>query len=152
MKKLFVSLLLLSFAAVCNAADVGGKWIAEVKAPNGSKAERIFDFQASGDKLTGTITNLQVYRAIFQEQGKPALTGTLKTQAADPQPIVDGKITGSDICFAVVDQMFGMEMRTEYKGKVSGDEIKFSVENVSAGGFGGPPMPAQEIVARRAGR
>ena len=41
---------------------------------------------------------------------------------------------------------------TEYKGKISGDEIKFTVEQNMGGGMGGPmggaPQP-QEIVAKR---
>jgi len=77
------------------------------------------------------------------------MTGVLKTQSSDPQAISDGKISGDDISFAVVSQMFGMEMKTEYKGKVTGDTIKFTAENAGGGGGFGPPQQPQEMTAKR---
>jgi hypothetical protein len=141
-------LAVLIFAVAASAADINGKWVAQVTSPSGSKTERVFIFQASGDKVTGTIVNIQIAQATFEEKGKPAMVGTLKTQNADPQAISEGKITGDSISFAIVSQMFGQEMKTEYKGKVAGDEIKFTVEQ--SGGMGGPGGGgAQEIVAKR---
>jgi hypothetical protein len=147
-----VLLAMLVFTVMCSAADIGGKWVAQVTNPNGAKSERIFNFQVSGDKLTGTITNLQVSLATFEEKGKPPMTGILKTQNADPQAISDGKVAGSDVSFAIVSQGFMGEMRTEYKGKISGDEIKFTVEQGGGmggmgGGMGGPQ--SQQIIAKR---
>ncbi len=142
-------LMILSFAALCTAADVSGKWVAEVTNPNGAKSERIFTFQVAGNKLTGTITTLQVAQATFEEKGKPPMTGILKTQSADPQAISDGKLSGDDISFAIVSQMFGMEMKTEYKGKVTGDAIKFTAESAGGGGGFGPPQQPQEMTAKR---
>ena len=152
MKTGVVVLVILGLAAVCTAADINGKWVAQVTNPMGAKSERVFTFEASGEKLTGTIANVQVSQATFEEKGKPAMVGILRTQNADPQPFVDGKVSGDSISFAVVSQMFGQEMRTEYKGKVAGDEIKFTMENAGGGGFGGPMGGGggpEEIVAKR---
>lgn len=152
MKIHVVILAILIFAVACSAADISGKWLAQITNPNGAKSERIFRFQVSGDKLTGTITNLQVLLATFEEKGKPPMTGTLKTQNADPQAFSEGKISGDDVSFAIVNQSPFGEMRTEYKGKISGDTIKFTIEQ--SGGMGGPMGGGQQpqvIVAKRMG-
>ena len=148
MKIHILVLAVLIFAVAASAADINGKWVAQVTSPSGSKTERVFIFQASGDKVTGTIANIQVAQATFEEKGKPAMVGTLKTQNTDPQAISDGKITGDNLSFTIVSQSFMGEMKTEYKGKVAGDEIKFTVEQ--SGGMGGPGGGGpQEIVAKR---
>jgi len=148
MKIHILVLAVLIFAIAASAADINGKWVAQVTSPSGSKTERVFIFQASGDKVTGTIANIQVAQATFEEKGKPAMVGTLKTQNTDPQAISDGKITGDNLSFTIVSQSFMGEMKTEYKGKVAGDEIKFTVEQ--SGGMGGPGGGGpQEIVAKR---
>ena len=148
MKIHILVLAVLIFAVAAGAADINGKWVAQVTSPSGSKTERVFIFQASGDKVTGTIANIQVAQATFEEKGKPAMVGTLKTQNTDPQAISDGKITGDNLSFTIVSQSFMGEMKTEYKGKVAGDEIKFTVEQ--SGGMGGPGGGGpQEIVAKR---
>lgn len=151
MKVCAVFLVLLAFVAVGSAADFNGKWLAQVSnSMMGGSSERVFVFKVSGDKLTGTIEDWQVSLAVFEEKGKPAASGTLKTQRGEPQQITDGKISGDDISFAVVSQRFGMETRTEYKGKATGNEIKFTAEDAGGGGgFGGPPAGPQEMVAKR---
>ena len=138
---------ILVFAIAGSAADVSGKWIAQVTNPMGAKSERIFTFQVSGETVTGTIAELQVSIATFEEKGKPPMTGTLKTQNRDPQAISDGKISGDTISFAVVSQSPFGEMRTDYKGKIAGNEIKFTAEQ--GGGMGGMGGGPQEIVAKR---
>jgi hypothetical protein len=143
-------LVILIFAVTASAADISGKWLAQVTNPNGAKSERLFTFQVSGDKVTGSIANIQVATATFEEKGKPPMTGILKTQNADPQAISEGKITGDDVSFAIVSQSFMGEMKTTYKGKVAGSEIKFTVEQDMGGmggGMGGPGP--QEILAKR---
>ena len=152
MKIQFALVVILVFAVMGSAADISGKWVAQVSSPMGGKSERIFAFQVSGDKVAGTITELQVSNATFEQAGKPAMTGILKTQRGDPQAITEGKISGDDISFAVVSQGFMGEQRTDYKGKVAGSEIKFTVEQ--GGGMGGGPMGGmgggpQEIVAKK---
>jgi hypothetical protein len=152
MKATVVLLMIVAFAAVGVAADINGKWIAQVSNPMmGGNSERVFTFQVSGDKLTGAIVDWQVSNAVFEEKGKAAVTGTLKTQRGDAQQISEGKVTGDDVSFTVVAQMFGMEMKTQYKGKAAGNEIKFTIETDSGGGgMGGPAAGPQEIVAKKA--
>jgi hypothetical protein len=148
-----LGILLLAVAAV--AADVSGKWIAQLTSPSGSQSERIFTFKVSGDKLTGTIINQSVAPATFEEKGKPKMTGTLKTQTGGPQEISEGKVSGDDVSFVVIGMMMGNEIRTIYTGKVSGNEIKFTVETKYPPGVtppgppGGKPPAPQEIVAKR---
>jgi hypothetical protein len=154
MKIHFLILAVLVFAVAANAADINGKWVAQVSSPSGSKTERVFTFQVAGEKVTGTLANIQVSQATFEEKGKPPMAGTLKIQNADPQTISDGKITGDNVSFAIVSQGFMGETRTEYKGKIAGDEIKFTVEQGGGmgggmGGMGGPGGGPQEIVAKR---
>ncbi|MBN1568608.1 MAG: hypothetical protein JXA73_12240 [Acidobacteria bacterium] len=155
MRVYLVLFMTLVFAAACSAADINGKWMAQVSNPMmGGNSERVFNFQVSGENLTGTIEDWQVTLATFQETGKAAMTGTLKTRRGDPQQISEGKVSGDEISFAVVAQMFGMETKTQYKGKVIGNEIKFTAEDAGGGGggFGGPPAGPQEMVAKRVGK
>jgi hypothetical protein len=72
--------------------------------------------------------------------------------------IVDGTIDGNNISFAVKIDMMGNEMKINYKGTVSGDEIKLTMS--FEGGMGGPggggpggagggaPKP-MELIAKR---
>lgn len=160
MKIYMMMLVMVLSVAACNAADVSGKWVAEVAGrpgPPGPPTERIFTLNVSGNNLTGTIVDQQVQLATFEQEGKPAMTGTLKTQSGDPQEISEGKVSGNDISFVIIGQLFENEIRTEYKGKISGNEIKFTVETKIPEGLTSPsgsPMrsqPPQEIVAKRVG-
>ena len=87
------------------AADVTGKWVAQVQGRNGQVRETVFNFKVEGDKLTGTVS------------GRGGET-----------PISDGKISGDEISFTVVRVFRGNEFRTLHKGKVVGDEIRFTIE------------------------
>ncbi len=156
MKIYFVVLAVALSAVACSAADVSGKWIADVAGrPGAGPTERIFTLNVSGSNLTGTIVDQQVYRATFEPEGRSAMTGTLKTQSGEPQKIAEGKVSGNDISFVIISQIFGNEIRTEYKGRISGNEIKFTVETKFPEGMTSPsgsPMgsqPPQEIVAKR---
>lgn len=156
MRTCVVFLATMLFVAAALAADVSGKWIAQITSPSGSQSERIFMFKVSGDKLSGTIANQQVYLATFEEKGKPKMTGTLKTQSANPQEISEGKVSGDDISFVIVGKMMGNEVRTVYTGKISGNEIVFTAETKYPPGVtppgppGGQAPPPQKIVAKRA--
>lgn len=46
----------LAVAATAYAADVTGKWVGSVDTPNGP-IELTYDFKASGETLTGTVTS-----------------------------------------------------------------------------------------------
>jgi len=124
----------LIFGASAGAADISGKWIASVTSPSGSPGgDRIFTFKVDGDKLTGTIINQTTVNAVFEVEGQPKMVGKLTTQTGTPSEISEGKVAGNDISFVTVSRMGQNEMKTTYKGTVSGDEIKFIAET---------PMPA----------
>ena|SRR2546428_424484 len=103
------------------AADVNGKWTAQVPGRGGQTRETTFTFKAEGEKLTGTVSGMQ-----------------------GDNPISDGKISGDEISFTVKVSFNGNEITFRYKGKVSGDEIKFTrtVE--------GADRPPQEFTAKKA--
>ncbi len=117
--KSIVLSLLLAGAAI--AADVNGKWFAQQPGGQGQTREMIYNLKAEGEKLTGTIV------------GGPA--GDL--------PISDGKISGDNISFVMRAEFNGNTFVLNYKGVVSGDEIKFSL--MREGG-----NQAREFTAKRA--
>jgi hypothetical protein len=98
-----VLLLCVSFGVL--AADVTGKWTAQVPSRQGGTRDQSFNFKADGDKLTGTISG---------RQGDIA--------------IADGKISGDTISFSVKMEYGGNSVEQKYTGAVSGDEIKFKRE------------------------
>src|SRR5215813_3058386 len=123
MKKRIVFLsVCLVFAALSLAwaADVNGKWIAQVPARDGQTRETTFTFKVEDGKLTGTVSGRQ-----------------------GDTPISDGKIDGDTISFTRSFSGQNGSMKINYKGKVSGDEIKFTVTREGAD-------QAQEFTAKRA--
>jgi hypothetical protein len=129
-----LSAITVLFAVSASAADISGKWIASVTSPSGSPGgDRIFTFKVAGDKLTGTIINQTTVNATFEVEGQPKMVGKLTTQTGTPSEISEGKVAGNDISFATISRMGQNEMKTTYKGTVSGNEIKFTAET---------PMPA----------
>ncbi len=123
-KVLLVGAILLLALSVAYAADVNGKWVAESQGRNGP-TQTTFNLKAEGAKLTGTVT-------------LPGMMGGQPTDVA----ITEGKVEGDNISFVAirkVGQNQEIEIKTTYKGAVSGDEIKFTVERqMPAGGMGGP--------------
>jgi hypothetical protein len=105
--------------AVASAANIDGKWKSEFTTPNGDTRTTTYTLTADGDKLTGTVSG---------RNGETAIT--------------EGKISGDEISFVVVRNFRGEERKLQYKGTVSGDEIKLSVTF-------GPDMPPREMVAKR---
>jgi len=129
-----LSAITVIFAVSAGAADISGKWIASVTSPSGSPGgDRIFTLKVAGDTITGTIINQQTVNATFDVEGQKKMTGKLTTQTGSPAEISEGKISGNDISFVTVTKMGQNEMKTTYKGTVSGNEIKFTAEM---------PMPA----------
>ena len=98
-----VVFILLLAAVAAFAADVSGKWVAQVPGRGGEMREATFTFKADGGQLTGSVT----------------------TPRGDA-PISDGKIDGDDISFNQVMEFNGNQVKLVYKGKVSGDQIKFT--------------------------
>jgi hypothetical protein len=114
-------LLICTFTAA--AADFNGKWLAQVPGRQGNMQEQTFTFKVEGAKLTGTMSS----------------------QRGD-QEITEGKVSGDDITFMIVRKFNEMEMKSIYKGKAAGSEIKFSME-MQGGRGGGTPV---EFVAKKA--
>src|SRR5262245_22937019 len=120
----FLSLCLVMMAiAVVWAADVNGKWTAQVPGRDGQPQETTFTFKVEGDKLTGTVSGRQ-----------------------GDTPIADGKVSGDEISFTVTRERQGATIKQLYKGKVAGDEIKFT--RSTEGGQGN--RPAVEFTAKKA--
>lgn len=103
------------------AADVTGKWTAQVPMRDGQTRETTFTFKVEGEKLTGTVSGMQ---------------GDIE--------IKDGAVKGDDITFSVIRNFQGNEVTIKYKGTVSGSEIKFTSQRE------GGDRPPQEFVAKRA--
>jgi hypothetical protein len=106
--------------ALAWAADVNGKWTAQVPGRDGQTRELTFTFKAEGEKLTGSMSG---------QQGDSEIT--------------DGKISGDQISFTVKINIQGNERKFLYKGTVSGDEMK--VTRTIEGGN----RPPQEFTAKR---
>ena len=102
------------------AADVNGKWTAQVPGRGGQTREQTFTFKVEGEKLTGTVSGMQ-----------------------GDNPISDGKISGDEISFTVKLSFNGNDITMLYKGKVSGDEIKMTRSRQ------GGDQPGQEFTAKR---
>lgn len=96
------TLTLGALAAVAvYAADVAGKWSAQVPAREGQTRDATFNFKVDGEKLTGTMSG---------QQGDIEIT--------------DGKVSGDTISFTVTTQRGAQK----YTGKVEGATIKFTRE------------------------
>lgn len=108
-------------ASVVLAADVNGKWVAQVPGRNNQAMEVTFTFKADGEALTGATST-----------------------ARGETPIAEGKISGDEISFTQTMQFGENKVKLLYKGKVSGDEIRFTRQR--EGGQG----RAQEFTAKRA--
>jgi hypothetical protein len=100
-KKIILSAAVFALSAL--AADVTGKWTAEVPGRQGNTQETTFNLKADGGTLTGTVTN----------------------RRGDSE-IKDGKVDGDNISFVVVRTLGDNEIKQTYKGAVSGDTIKFT--------------------------
>ena len=112
--------LVMALASLAWAADVSGKWTAQVPGRGGQTRETTFTFKVEGDKLTGTVSGMQ-----------------------GDNPISDGKVDGDKISFTQALSFNGNEVKLIYKGVVSGDEIKMT--RTREGG----DQPGQEFVAKR---
>jgi opacity protein-like surface antigen len=119
--KLATLALCLAFAGAAVAADVTGKWTAQVPGRGGETRETTFNFKASGSTLTGTMST---------QQGETEIS--------------DGKIEGDNLSFKVKMSFGGNDITLLFKGTVSGSDIKFTRER--EGGQG----RVQEFVAKRA--
>jgi hypothetical protein len=106
---------LLAVLAICAcsalAADISGNWKATADGPNGAM-ERTFTFKVDGTKVTGETSSSFV--------GKSTIT--------------DGKVEGDTVTFSITAKIGDNELKLDYKGKISGDEIKFTSSSAAGGG------------------
>jgi hypothetical protein len=122
MRKLMTTGFLLGLLALTAlAADISGKWTAQMPGRGGQTREQTFNFKVDGNTLTGTVSGRQ---------------GDVE--------ISDGKIDGDQVSFTQTMEFNGNTMKMIYKGTISGDSIKFT--RTRDGGEGRP----QEFIAKRA--
>jgi opacity protein-like surface antigen len=103
-RALICALILATMAAVAFAADVTGTWTATFDTQVGAQ-KYTYTFKAAGTKLTG--------------KAKSELAGT-------ESEIIEGTVNGDDISFVENLTFQDMPLRIVYKGKMTGDEIKFT--------------------------
>ena len=123
MKATAIAIATLGFCVpvFLHAADVTGIWKSDFDTPIGH-VNYTYDLKADGEKLTG--------KAIREGDN-----GKTETE------IKEGKVDGDSVSFAEPLSIQDQEIRIDYKGKLAGDEIKFTR---SVGDFG-----TTEIVAKR---
>lgn len=119
MKRLALVVALFLVAGLAFGADVDGKWTTELPGMDGAPMKIAYTFKADGATLTGSTTG---------PDGKET-------------PIKEGKINGSNISFVVLLDFGGQEMKMDYKGVVSAQEIKLTMDMM------GQPM---EMVLKKA--
>ena len=95
--------LVVLLAALLSAADVTGIWKGAFDY-NGNSVPVTFNLKSSGDAVTGTIDGLPTPNAEIKE----------------------GKLQGQDMSFWITIEYQGQNIKLVYKGKLSGDEIKFT--------------------------
>jgi hypothetical protein len=105
-----VCAVLFILAALCLAAGVDGRWKAQMEGQNGART-LVFDLKSDAARLTGT------------------LTGLLDRQLE----ILEGKIDGESLSFAVNSEWQGNPVKLVYKGKVAGDEMKLTMGTEDGG-------------------
>jgi hypothetical protein len=119
-KTIVVFMLIAAFACLAVAADVTGKWVAQVPGRDGQTREVTYTFKQDGEKLTGTMSGRE----------------------GQELPIADGKVSGDTLSFTVTMTFGDNTMKQVYTGKIAGDQIQFKRE----GGRGA----AREFTAKRA--
>ena len=96
------TLAILVLCAIALAADFNGTWTAAIE----------------------TQVGVQNYTYTFKVVGEK-LTGKTKSQFGESD-ITEGVVKGDDISFVENLVYEGMPLKITYKGKISGDEIKFT--------------------------
>jgi hypothetical protein len=112
-----VAILAFALSLAAFAADPTGKWTATFDTAIGEQ-NYTYEFKVDGGKLTGTA----------------------KSQFGAAE-IQDGKFSGDTLSFVENVKFQDMDIRIEYKGKIAGDEIKFTRQVAD--------FATEEIVAKR---
>ena len=109
------------------AAGIDGKWTAEVQGRNGTTTQTL-TLKSAGMNLTGSLDN-----------GRGAVD------------ISEGMIHESDVTFKLVREFNGNKVTTNYKGTLSGDELKLTATpEGGGGGGGGKGRGPQDLTFKRA--
>ena len=103
------------------AADVTGKWKSDFESRIGH-LKYTYELRLDGDKLTG--------KAIGDSAGAKSET-----------EIREGKVNSAEVTFLEMVKFQDQEIRVEYKGKLAGDEIKFTRKVAD--------IAVEELVAKR---
>ena len=119
MRNCILVLGLILVASMAFAAPIDGKWVGEIPGMDGNPMKLSYTFKADGATLTGSTTG---------PDGKE-------------MAIKDGKIDGDKVSFSITLDFGGQEMKMEYKGVLSGDDLKLTLDMM------GQPM---EIPLKRA--
>ncbi|HLK70087.1 MAG TPA: hypothetical protein VKU19_41945 [Bryobacteraceae bacterium] len=112
---LLVLALLAAHAAP--ATDLTGKWKGTMQTPDGQSLEINFNFQMSGEKLTGSVAS-----SYGEEQ------------------ITEGVAKDDSVSFVIM--AGGGQFKITYKGKLVGDDLKF---NVTLGDMGDRELIAKRV-------
>jgi hypothetical protein len=105
-RTLAVAGAVLFCATMLFGASATGTWKGSLTAPDGGH-DLTFKLTASGDKLTGTVSD--------------AASGSGELE------IREGKIEGDTITFQMLYPYQGDTMKILYKGQVTADEIRFNI-------------------------
>ena len=116
MTKKFIlpAVLLLGISGAVLAADIDGKWTAQVEGRRGTVTQTLV-LTASGNNLTGSL-----------DSGRG--------NAVD---ISGGKIDGNNVSFKVIREFNGNQFTQQYKGTLSDAGELNVVVSMGGGGFGG---------------
>lgn len=106
MRNSILVLGLILVASMAFAAPIDGKWAGEIAGMDGNAMKVSYTFKADGATLTGTTTG---------PDGKEMV-------------IKDGKIAGNNVSFSITLDFGGQEMKMEYKGVLSGDDLKLTLD------------------------
>jgi hypothetical protein len=96
------------------AADISGNWVGSASGGGGDFTLN-YTFKQDGDKFSGTVQGPQ----------------------GDPLPLIDCKLDGDKIAFAVKVDMGGNVTTFSSKGTIKGDEISLTTTNDAGMDFGG---------------
>ncbi len=117
-RRMALVVLGLGLAVGARAAEVGGKWTATFDSQIGEQ-RYTYDLKAEGDRFSGTAES-NFGKATIQE----------------------GVVKGDDVSFVELLDFQGQTLRIEYRGKITGDEMKLTR---TVGDFG-----SESLVAKRA--
>jgi hypothetical protein len=98
-------------AATAWSADVSGEWKVETTRQDPAITKAWYEFKVDGSKLTGSAM------------------GYLE----DERPILDGRVTDDKVFFTLKEQVGDRVLEYRYQGKISGDTIKFTVNQIGGG-------------------